>query len=143
MEYIIGFIVIAAILYAVFSKVRESFERAKNTVMGIEGNCVNCCHCCVDEKCQISPTGYYCRLSKCENITPETVMPCMEKPKVTEGDLNELFALGIWNESGKQYIRNTILGERMLYEDVDEFLKRIPVEHPEFIDQEYLKNNRN
>ncbi len=103
---------------------------------GDEGLCCECKHCRIDSAHQYSRTGYFCALSKCQNITESTRMGCFEKPKVTDDDINTLFAnADIWTEFGKSYIRQSLVGRAMTWTEIDEFLKKIPREHPEYIDQ--------
>ena len=113
--------------------------RTRNSIIswatGQEGLCCECKHCRHDPSRRFSDTDYYCSISKCKHITEETKMRCFEKPKVTEGDLQELFKLGIWTELGKQYIRKSILGKAMTWTELDDFLKQLPIGHPEYIDQ--------
>ncbi len=59
-------------------------------------------------------------------------MPCFEKPKVTEDDLRELFTLGVWTSNGQNFIRNSILGEKMTFTELDAFLTKLAEEHPEY-----------
>lgn len=104
-------------------------------VFSPEGNCCECKHCGRDDSGRYSDTGYFCALSKCYNITEATVMNCFERPKITEADLNELFALGVWNDAGKQYLRQNLLGREMTWTELDNYLKQLPYEHPEFISE--------
>lgn len=62
-------------------------------------------------------------------------MSSFEKPKVTEDNLKELFALGIWNDAGKQYLRQNLLGKAMTWAELDNYLKQLPNDHPEFINR--------
>lgn len=107
-----------------------------------EGYCCECKHCVKDPSRRFSNTKYYCSISNCSDITPETIMNCFEKPIITEKDLAELFALGIWNEQGKSYIRKNILGKKMTFSELDAFLKDLPQKYPNFIDPEYIKRNQ-
>lgn len=100
-----------------------------------EGYCCECKHCRRDNSGRYSATGYFCALSKCYNITEATVMNCFEKPVITMDDLNELFTLGVWNDAGMQYLRQTLLGRSMTWTELDNFLKQLPYEHPEFISE--------
>ena len=100
----------------------------KNSILCEEGFCLNCKYCIKN-----SADQWICRLSKCDNITDDTYMSCCEKPRVTEDDLRELFQLSIWNEAGMNYIHDKILGQRMGWLDINEFLTQLPNEHPEFI----------
>ena len=63
------------------------------------------------------------------------MMKCYERPRISEADLNELFTVGIWNESGKQFLRQNLLGKSMSWTELDEYLKQLPKEHPEFINR--------
>ena len=111
--------------------------RARNSIkawaIAKEGYCHECKHCVKDETGQRSRTGYFCALSKCQNITEETRMNCFEKPKITEEDLQALFDLGIWNDAGKQFLRSNLLGKAMTWTELDNYLKQLPIDHPEFI----------
>lgn len=115
--------VIAVILWA--EKTRNYFIGSKR-----KGK-----YCRQDKNGHYSKTGYFCALSKCENITEETVMSCFEKPKITEEDLQELFALGIWNSDGQQFFRQNLLGKAMTFTELDNYLKQLPIEHPEYINE--------
>lgn len=114
--------------------------KTKNSITswatGANGNCIECKHCRKDDSGRYSHTGYFCTLSKCNNITESTVMNCFEKPKVTEDDLKELFTLGIWNDAGKQYLRRNLLGRSMTWNELNNYLKQLPNEHPEFINRQ-------
>ena len=130
-------IIIGIVLFIVKGKGLTA-ARTRNTIItwatGDEGYCCECKHCRKDTSRRFSKTDYYCSLFKCEDITPETYMHCFEKPKMTEEYLEELFELGIWNDKGKNYIRNNLLGKSMTFSELDEFMTRIPIEHPEYID---------
>lgn len=114
----------------------------KSWATGAEGKCCECKNCREDDSGRYSDTGYFCTISKCDNITETTVMNCFEKPKITEEDLNELFSLGVWNESGKQFLRQKLLGKAMTWTELDEYLKQLPNEHPDFIDKEFIEKAR-
>ena len=111
--------------------------RMKNSIVswatGQEGFCKDCKHCRFDKSRRFSRTDFFCSLSRCKDITETTRMNCYEKPKVTEADLQQLFALGIWTNEGKRFIRQSILGKSMTYSDVDEFLTALPTKYPEYI----------
>jgi len=111
--------------------------RAKNSIVswatGQEGFCADCTHCRKDASRKFSNTDYFCSLSRREDITDETRMQCFEKPKMTEQVLQEIFALGIWTKEGQQYIRQSILGRKMTFAELDQFMTKIPNEHPEYI----------
>lgn len=62
-------------------------------------------------------------------------MNCFEKPKITEDDLEQLFSIGVWNDAGMQYLRQNLLGKAMTWTELDNYLKPLPNEHPEYIDQ--------
>lgn len=131
-------LVIAVIVIVVIVKGNGYWAaKTRNSVVswatGAEGNCCECKHCRKDDTGRYSTTGYFCVLSKCNNITESTVMNCFEKPKVTEEDLKELFALGIWNDAGKQYLRQNLLGKAMTWTELDNYLTQLPHDHPEFI----------
>ena len=49
-----------------------------------EGYCCECKHCVKDPSRRFSNTNFYCSLSNCSDITPETRMNCFEKPIITE-----------------------------------------------------------
>lgn len=142
-------IIIAIIIVCVVIAKGNGFWAAKtrNSVVswatGQEGFCIDCKHCRHDSSMRYSDTEYVCVLSKCKNITPETRMNCFEKPKVTENDLQEIFKIGLWNDAGKQYIRQSLLGKAMVWSELDAFMKRIPYEHPEFMDPQKQKELRN
>lgn len=102
---------------------------------GAKGNCCECKHCRKDDTGRYSNTGYFCALSKCNNITESTVMNCFEKPKITEDDLNVLFDLEIWNDDGKQYLRQNLLGKAMTWTELDNYIRQLAKEHPEFINK--------
>lgn len=51
------------------------------------------------------------------------------------------FSLGIWTSNGQNYIRNSILGEKMTFTELDAFLTKLAEEHPEYIDPEYTNKN--
>ncbi len=109
--------------------------KLKNDLVGQPGRCVDCKYCCKNSSRQYSDTDYFCRLSKCENITEETRSNCVEKPKITEADINNLFSeVDIWTPAGKEYIRRSLVGETMSWNDIDQFLTKLPKEHPEYID---------
>ncbi len=108
-----------------------------------EGICVDCRHCRYDVSMQLSNPEYFCILSKCKDITPETRMNCFEKPKVTEDDLQSIFKMGLWNDAGQRYIRQSLLGKAMVWAEVDTFMKKIPYEHPEFMDPKKQAELRN
>lgn len=137
-DAIIYIVIIAGILLFIIKGKGLYAARARNTIIswatGDEGYCCYCKHCKKDTSRRYSNTDWYCELYKCEDITPETYMHCFEKPKITEQDLQELFELGIWNEAGKEYIRKSILGRAMTFPELDEFMTKIPSEHPEYID---------
>ncbi|MDO4343416.1 MAG: hypothetical protein Q4C50_01310 [Eubacteriales bacterium] len=143
--FIFIIIVIAVILFIAKGKSLDA-ARARNSIVslitGEEGFCCECKHCRKDTSRRYSDTDWFCSLSKCHHITPETRMNCFEKPKVTEEDLQELFTLGVWTKEGQQYIRQTILGKAMTFSEVDQVLKDIPNKHPEYIDPDYVAKNR-
>lgn len=131
-------VVIAIIVIVVIVRGKGYWAaKTRNSVIswatGAEGNCYEYKHCRKDDSGRYSTTGYFCALSKCDHITESTVMNCFEKPKITEEDLKELFALGIWNESGKQYLRQNLLGKAMTWTELDNYLKQLPIDHPEYI----------
>lgn len=134
-------IVVAVIVIAVIIKGNGYWAaKTRNNIISwatnAQGNCCECKHCRKDDSGRFSNTGYYCALSKCENITESTVMNCFEKPKITEEDLKELFSLGIWNESGKRFIRANLLGKAMTWTEINNYLKQLPIDHPEFINRD-------
>lgn len=149
MGIIVGIIVIVlaicVVSYAV-SEIKYRFAKVKNTVKSwasdTEGRCIECRHCRTDNEYKCSDTGYFCVLSNCADITGETTMGCFEKPKVTEKDLESLFALGIWTEEGMDYIEESILGKAMTYSEVDAFLTELPKKYPHYIDPEYIRKNQ-
>lgn len=119
--------------------------RARNSIVswatGEQGRCCECKHCVKDESHRFSKTDWYCSLSKCDSITDSTVMNCFEKPTVTEEDLKFLFDLGVWNASGQRYIRESLLGKKMTFSEVDAFLKEIPIKYPSYINPEAREKN--
>ena len=137
MGTIIILIILGCVIYGFISNIKDDVSRkvenAGAFLMGERGRCIDCKHCCTDKNFQYSKTGYFCRLSRCSNITENTVMDCKVIPSVTEEDLQELFKLKIWTLDGERYIRSQLLGKKMTFNDVDTFLKRIPQEHPTFI----------
>ena len=126
--YNMWIIIIVAVIAIVAWVSRGGWARFKNDAVGQKDYCYNCKYCVKNDS-----GVWICRLSKCDVITEDTIMPCCEKPVITEDDLADLFELGIWNEEGKKYIRETMLGQQMGWFDIDAFLKKLPIEHPEFI----------
>ena len=130
-------VILGFVIYGVVSHLKDEVSRKVESagafLAGERGRCIDCKHCCKDDNFQYSRTGYFCRLSRCEDITESTVMDCKVKPSVTEDDLQELFKLKIWTPEGERYIRGELLGKKMTFDEVDAFLKKIPQEHPEFI----------
>ena len=120
--------------------------RARNSIVswatGEEGYCCECKHCIKDDAHRYSETGWYCSISKCDCINECTRMKCFEKPTVTEDDLRQLFALGVWTAAGQQFIRESILGKKMTFSEIDAFLKEIPSKYPHYIDPEYVRNHQ-
>jgi len=137
MGTIIVLIILAVVAYGIFSNVKSEASRAVDNATaffaGQHGRCLDCKFCRRDETHQFSDADYFCALSKCAEITESTYMDCMVKPVVKEDDLKELFKLQIWTLSGEQYIRTQLLGKTMTYSEVDQFLKELPLSHPEFI----------
>ena len=144
MGTVIIIIVLIAIVYGVVTNIKSEVSRfADNTsasLLGERGRCIDCKYCRRDTSHQFSNTDYFCVLSRCDHIADSTVMDCMIKPTISEEDLKELFALNIWTPEGKEYIRNSILGKVMSFSDVDAFLKELPVQHPEYINKDAIKN---
>ena len=120
-------VIVLVIVIAAWAS-RGGWARAKNSVLGQKDYCYNCKYCVKNDA-----GVWICRLSKCDVITEDLVMPCCEKPTVTEADMQELSALRIWNEEGLRYIREKCLGQKMGWHDLDAFLTALPQEHPEFI----------
>lgn len=144
------FVLILAVLviggaFALIDEAKYRTAKIKNDLVEMAStekhHCCECKYCVYDPNNRYSDTDYFCRMSKCNYITPETKMPCFEKPKVTEDDLRELFALGIWTSNGQNYIRNSIFGEKMTFTELDAFLTKLAEEHPEYIDPEYTNKN--
>lgn len=137
MGTIIIILIIGFVVYGLLSNAKTEGSRvvdnATASLTGERGYCINCKHCCRDDELQYSKTGFFCALSRCENIDEETMMDCVVKPTITENDLQELFALKIWTVSGEQYIRNQLLGKKMTFAELDSFLSQLPKTHPEFI----------
>ena len=137
MGKLIVIIILGLIAYGVFSHLKSEVSRKAESagafLTGERGRCLDCKHCCRDDDFRYSTTGYFCRLSRCEDVTENTVMDCRVKPTITEEDLKELYRLAIWTPAGEQYIRDRILGKKMTFDEVSAFLKQIPQEHPEYI----------
>lgn len=127
---VIGLIVLG--IPALIREIKYKLEKAKNSFVSEKGYCMECKHCIKDEYCERSRTGYFCRLSNCENITEDTIMNCVEKPTVTEDDLKTIFDTGIFNGDGQTHVRNEILGRKMSYIDFDKYLSELHTRHPEF-----------
>ena len=140
-DFIVGLIVLLAIaggIYYLYQEIRYKLDRAKNFFAGQRGQCIYCKHCRTDETHQTSSTGYFCRLSRCENITEDTFMDCMEKPTVTSEDLETLFVeYNLWTPDGKAYIRANLLDAKMTWPEIDAFLKELPKKYPHYIKPEY------
>lgn len=138
-------LIIAGVILWVIKADNYDAARIRNSIATFaspeKGLCTECKHCIKDEALIHSDTGFYCRLSKAQNIDESTQMQCFEKPTVTETDLSELFSLGIWNEKGRQFIRESILGQKMTFTEVSNFLKTIPIEHPEYINPDYVSKD--
>ena len=94
--------------------------------------CIECKHCSVDENGRFSETGYFCALSKCDNITEDTERKCFEKPKVIEKDIEEISSWNVLNDDGIQYLRQNLLGKSMTFTEVEEYLKELLTSHAEF-----------
>ncbi len=143
MSFIILVIIVAIIVWIVKGKGYDA-ARARNSIVswatGEEGFCHECKHCVRDAEHRYSQADWYCTIGKCNYIDENTRNNCFEKPTVTEEDLRELFSLGIWTVAGQNYIRDSILGKKMTFSEVDDFLKEVPKKFPQFIDPEYIKN---
>lgn len=128
-------LILIAIIVVIWLAKGKSYDaaRARNSVISWatnqEGFCCECKHCVKDESHQFSNTDYYCSISKRSNITETTRMNCFEKPTVTEEDLTALFELGLWNEKGEEYIKNSLLFKKMTFSEIDEFLTNLPDEY--------------
>lgn len=133
MGAIIFIVIVCGIIYWGTGELKRKAEGAKNFIMGERGHCVDCIHCVYDQSQRFSSTNYFCRLSKCTNITDETVMDCMEMTTVTEEDLDEFMKLDLWTPEGCVYIRESLLGKKMGWTGVNEFMTRLPQEHPEYM----------
>ena len=140
---IIILIIIAIVIWIIkgqgydAARLRNSFV---SWAAGEEGFCRECKYCIKDSN---SFTGHRCSIGKCENITDTTRMDCFEKPTVNENDLQELFSMGIWTYEGQQYIRNSILGKKMTFSELDEFLKEIPKKYPYYINPNFKNDYDN
>ena len=136
---IVVIIVAAVVIFAVVKEKGLWAARARNSIVsmasGQNGLCSECRHCRKDTSHRFSNTDYFCSISKCNHITESTRMNCFEKPQITENDLNQLFSMGVWNGAGRQYLRQTLLGKAMTWTELDNYLKRLPHEHPEYMDQ--------
>lgn len=138
-------ILIAIVIAVIYFRADDGYNwavlknKAARWVAYEDKPCIDCKYCCRDDIGKYSDTGYFCRLSNCKNITESTKMRCFEMPTVTEDDLKELFDLGIWNNEGKEYLRNTLLNKKMTFRELDDYLTKLPLEHPEFIDEEAKK----
>lgn len=137
-----GFLlIIGVVIFIVWLVKSDSYDaaRIKNSIStwatDNEGLCNECKHCYRDES-----GNWICSLSKCNNISEDTRMKCFEKPTVTENDLKLLFDLGVWTQEGQNYIRESILGKKMTFSEIDEFLKEVPIKFPDYIDQNYIDN---
>ena len=139
MGTIIGVLIVGVIIYFVVKHLMEEakykFDKTKNSLLGERGYCLNCKYCLRDDARQYGNSTYFCRLSKCDDIEADTIMDCVEKPTVTEEDLQELYKLGIWNEAGKRYLREQLLGKKMGWKDIDEYLSKLPSVYPEYINR--------
>lgn len=143
-----GFVIIIVIIVIIFWVIKgQGYDaaRAKNSLIswatGDEGFCRECKHCIKDSENKYSSTGLYCTIGKCAYITDTTRMNCFEKPTVTENDLQELFSLGVWTNEGQQYIRSSILGKKMTFSEIDEFLKELPQKYPHYINPAFKKES--
>lgn len=140
MGALIFLIVIIGVCVWLVQNSKRKLESAKNFLMGEKGYCLDCKYCIRDDAKQYSDTGYFCRLSKCIGINETTVMDCMEKPTITEKDLEDLFDLDIWTQEGELYLRNSLLGKKMTFSEIDAFLTALPQEHPQYIKQKEEKD---
>lgn len=124
-------LILIAIVVVIWIARGKSYDsaRIKNSLIGQPGFCCDCKHCVKDDSHRFSNTDYYCAISKCYDITKNTKMDCVEKPTVTEEDLTTLFEMGLWNEKGKEYIRNSLLFKQMTFSEIDEFLTNLPSEY--------------
>ena len=135
-------LIVGIIILIVWLLKSDSYNaaRIRNSVTtwasGDEGLCNECKHCYRDDS-----GNWTCSLSKCNNITEQTRMKCFEKPTVNENDLKILFDLGVWTEDGQEYIRQSILGKKMTFSEIDEFLKKIPSKFPNYINPNYIENH--
>lgn len=126
-------VIIGLVVYWLVGEGKRKADEIKNSIVGERGYCIDCKYCLRDNTGAYSSTGYFCRLCKCQSITQGTIMDCVEKATVTEEDLQEIFKLKYWTTTGEQYIRNSLLGKKMGFTEVDAFLSRLPHEHPEYM----------
>ena len=133
MVELIILIIIGCAIYWGVGELKRKAESAKNFIMGERGHCVDCKYCKYDPEKQLSSTGYFCGLSKCNNITDDTIMDCMEIATVTAEDVAEILKLDLWTIEGRVYIKNSLIGKKMGWTGVNEFMSRIPKEHPEYM----------
>lgn len=145
-----GFLIVVAVIAVIIWIIKGNgydAARARNSIVswatGEEGYCHECKHCVKDCEHRFSQADWYCTIGKCDGITENTRMNCFEKPTVTEDDLRELFSLGVWTTAGQQYIRDSILGKKMTFSEVDSFLKELPQKYPHYIDPEYIQRHIN
>ena len=52
---------------------------------------------------------------------------------VTGEDIAEILKLDLWTPEGCAYIKNSLLGKKLGWTGVNEFMSRIPKEHPEYM----------
>lgn len=133
MGAIIFILIVCGLIYWGTGELKRKVESAKNFIVGERGHCVDCKYCVCDPSHQFSSTNFFCRLSKCNNITDDTIMDCMEMTTITEEDLNEIMKLDLWTPEGRAYIRESLLGKKMGWTGVNEFMTRLPQQHPEFM----------
>lgn len=133
MGAIIFILIVCGLIYWGTGELKRKTESAKNFFVGQRGHCVDCKYCAYDPSHRFSSTNFFCRLSKCSNITDDTIMDCMEMTTITEEDLDEIMKLDLWTAEGCEYIRKSLLGQKMGWTGVNEFLTGIPREHPEYL----------
>lgn len=82
MLYVIIVIILIACVGAMIRTIKFKAARAKNYFVGQQGYCIECKNCVYDPTHSIvKGADYFCRLSKCENITESTMMNCCENAK--------------------------------------------------------------
>ena len=131
-ETIIVLIISGAVFWGI-TEIRRRAYMARNAAAGQRGRCVDCKYCRYDGTGEISETGFFCRLSKRDYITEATVMDCVDPATITKREIAEILKADQWTAEGCAYIQESLLGKKMGWTGVEEFLSRLPQEHPEYI----------